>query len=59
MFPTTLASLGVEIEGNRLGLGTNLFSNEKTLIEKYGIKYVNKELAYNSSFYNKEILGYK
>jgi len=58
MFPTTLASLGVSIEGNRLALGTNLFSNEKTLIEKYGIDYVNKELSYNSTFYNKKILGY-
>lgn len=25
-FPSTLASLGVTIEGDRLGLGTNLFS---------------------------------
>jgi len=58
MFPTTLASLGVSIEGNRLALGTNLFSNEKTLIEKYGIDYVNKELTYNSNFYNQKILGY-
>lgn len=27
MFPTTLASLGVTIKGDRLGLGTNLFSD--------------------------------
>ena len=33
-FPTTLASIGVEIEGNRLGLGTNLFSSEQTLTER-------------------------
>ena len=31
-------SHGAKIEGNRLGLGTNLFSNEKTLIEKYGVE---------------------
>lgn len=37
-FPTTLASLGVTIEGNRLGLGTNLFSTEQTLLEMYGIE---------------------
>ena len=36
-FPTTLASLGCTIEGDRLGLGTNLYSAETTLIEKYGI----------------------
>lgn len=35
-FPTTLASLGVSIEGDRLGLGTNLFSGRPTLTEQYG-----------------------
>ncbi len=35
LFPTTLAALGVEIEGDRLALGTNLFSNKKTLLERY------------------------
>lgn len=47
-FPTTLASLGVEIEGNRLGLGTNLFSSEYTLTELYGVDYVNSELLKKS-----------
>lgn len=56
MFPTTLASLGVEIEGNKLGLGVNLFSNEKTLLEKLGFEYLNNELTKNSSYYDKEIL---
>lgn len=59
MFPTTLASLGIQIEGNRLGLGTNLFSNEKTLIEQYGLEYVQNELKKSSSFYNEKFLyGY-
>lgn len=44
LFPTTLAALGVEIEGNRLGLGTNLFSGEETLTERFGISYVRAEL---------------
>ena len=35
-FPTTLASMGVSIEGDRLGLGTNLFSGRPTLTEQYG-----------------------
>ena len=48
LFPTTLAALGVEIEGNRLGLGANLFSAEETLTEKYGIDYENKELKKRS-----------
>lgn len=47
-FPTTLASLGVQIEGNRLGLGTNLFSSEYTLTELYGVDYVNNELLKKS-----------
>ena len=57
MFPTTLASLGVEIKGDRLGLGTNLFSGKKTLLEDYGIDYVNEELLKNSEFYNNVLLG--
>ena len=36
MFPTTLAAIGFEIEGDRLGLGTNLFSDVQTLPEKMG-----------------------
>ena len=47
-FPTTLAALEVEIEGNRLGLGTNLFSSEQTLTERFGIQQVNRELKKNS-----------
>ena len=31
LFPTTLAAMGVQIDGDRLGLGTNLFSNLPTL----------------------------
>ena len=49
-FPTTLASLGVEISGNRLGLGTNLFSSEETLIETYGKEQVNTGLKMKSKF---------
>ena len=45
MFPTTLAALGVEIYGNRLGLGTNLFSSEPTLIETYGFELLAYELT--------------
>ena len=36
MFPTTLAALGVQIPGDRLGLGTNLYSGSDTLLEIYG-----------------------
>lgn len=47
-FPTTIAALGAQIEGNRLGLGTNLFSTEETLTERYGIDYENQELEKRS-----------
>jgi len=57
IFPTTLASLGVEIEGNKLGLGVNLFSDEETLYEKFGIKYINEELSKKSFFYDNKLLG--
>ena len=58
VFPTTLALLGATWEGDRLGLGTNLFSDSKTIFEEYGYDYVNNELKKKSIFYNKEILGY-
>lgn len=56
MFPTTLAAIGAEIEGNRLGLGTNLFSDKLTLIEEFGLDYVNAEVAKKSLFYNQHFL---
>lgn len=49
-YPTTLASLGVEIEGNRLGLGTNLFSGEWTLVERYQRDRMETELNRKSQF---------
>lgn len=56
MFPTMLASIGVQIEGNKLALGTNLFSGEKTLFEREGVATVNSELVNRSDFYNNNIL---
>ncbi|WP_408069573.1 GBS Bsp-like repeat-containing protein [Butyrivibrio sp. JL13D10] len=54
-FPTVLASLGVDIEGNRLGLGTNLFSSEETLTEKYGVDKLNEMLSMKTSFFDQYI----
>ncbi|MCI8273405.1 MAG: LTA synthase family protein [Clostridia bacterium] len=56
LYPTTLAAIGATIEGEKLGLGANLFSSEETLIEKYGLEYVNNELNKNSKFYDNNIL---
>lgn len=49
-FPTTLAALGCRIRGDRLGLGTNLFSDRDTLVEKYGTDRVNREFTYKSKY---------
>lgn len=56
MFPTTLAAMGVQIKGNRLALGTNLLSSEKTLVERDGLKKVNDELSATSKFYNNKFV---
>lgn len=47
-FPTTLASLGVQIEGERLGLGTNLFSGRACLSEVYGYETEATEVSKSS-----------
>lgn len=47
-FPTTLAALGVEIEGERLGLGTNLFSGKQTLTERFGLDFQKREIEKKS-----------
>lgn len=59
MFPTTLAALGVKIEGDRLGLGTNLFSNKKTLSEELGFDYLDDELLLRSIYYEENFLNKK
>ena len=59
MFPTIMSSLGIEYDGNKLGLGTNLFSGEKTIFEELGYEECNKEIIKNSDFYNYEIFKIK
>ncbi len=56
MFPTTLAAMGCTIEGNRLGLGTNLFSGKQTLAEELGYDYLCNEIAKVSDFYQNKFL---
>ena len=51
LFPTTLAALGCQIEGNRLGLGTNLFSDVPTLSEKMGFASFENEVSKSSDYY--------
>ena len=57
MYPSTLAAMGVTIEGNRLGLGVNLFSEEPTLVERLGgLNELNNELSKRSTLYERSIL---
>ena len=50
MFPTTLASLGAQIQGDKLGLGVNLFSSRETLTESYGQERMQTEMNNRSEF---------
>lgn len=53
MFPTVLGAMGFRIEGDRLGLGTNLFSDRKTLMEELGgYDILNSELGKYSVYYH-------
>lgn len=52
-FPTTLAALGVQIQGDRLGLGTNLFSSTPTLTERFGLETEKSELKKSSRLMEK------
>lgn len=58
IFPTILASMGAEIEGNQLGFGVNLYSDRKTMIEVFGKeefeKEINKKTDYFEQRYGKE-----
>ncbi len=56
MLPTTLAAMGVTIEGERLGIGTNLFSTTPTFAEEIGYDELNEILQQKSTFYNKNFL---
>ncbi|QOR47890.1 sulfatase-like hydrolase/transferase [Trueperella pecoris] len=51
-YPTILAAIGATIDGERLGLGTNLFAGKPTLVEEDGASYLNKEFAKRSPFYD-------
>lgn len=56
MYPTILSAMGVQIEGDKLGLGVNLFSGQKTLAEEMGFRRLDKELRKQSKYMKKHIL---
>lgn len=51
LFPTVLSAMNVKIDGNKLGLGSNLFSDVPSLLEIYGGEAVESSLSKNSDFY--------
>lgn len=56
IYPTTLAAMGVMIDGDQLGLGVNLFSEKPTLYETYGADYLNGELIKTSKTYQSKLM---
>ena len=61
IYPTIVESLGAEIEGHRLGLGTSLFSGEPTLtegkmtVEEMDINVRKKSKIYDWMLYGKDV----
>ena len=51
MFPTTLSAIGCNIDGDRLGLGTDLFSDTPTLCEEMGADKFVEEVQKKSEYY--------
>lgn len=51
MFPTILSALNFDIEGDRLGLGTDMFSGRETLAEEIGLSTLDEELNKYSQYY--------
>ena len=43
--------MGAQIEGDRLGLGTNLFSDKPTLLDEYGYTALRKMMDRQSEVY--------
>lgn len=50
-FPTIMSAIGYQYEGARLGLGTDLFSGQPTLMEQLGFVNFNKGLMCKSRYY--------
>lgn len=51
MFPTTLSAMGCKIKGDRLGLGTDLFSDTPTYCEEMGTEEFNNVISMSSTYY--------
>ncbi|CZE48789.1 sulfatase-like hydrolase/transferase [Campylobacter geochelonis] len=54
MLPTILQSVNISID--EFGLGRNLTKNNPTLLEKYGLEELNKEIGKRNKFYDEKLL---
>lgn len=60
IYPTILAAMGVEIAGDRLGLGTSLFSGKPTVLEQIGdTEKFNGDIMKRSAVYDYLLYGRK
>lgn len=59
MYPTILEAMGAEITTHALGLGRSLYSDEPTLLEKYGSDSLNNLLKGRSKEYDFFLYGKK
>ncbi len=50
--PTILASAGATLKNDSFGIGVDLLSNKKTLVEQFGVVHVRNELKKKSCFYD-------
>ena len=57
MFPTLLEATGAVIEGDRLALGTSLFGDTPTLLEKIPAFKADKQLKLRNRIYEKLFYG--
>ena len=61
IYPTILESMGIEIEGHRMGLGTSLYSKEPTLteqkmtVEEMDVSVRKKSRLYDYLLYGKDV----
>lgn len=56
LFPSTLSALGAQFDGDRLGLGTDLFSATPTLPEELTVEDFSTELSRRSPYYQSNIM---
>ena len=51
LFPTVMEALGYTIEGRRLGIGTSLYADIPTLLERYGTEELSALVTGSSAYY--------